>query len=125
MWNKFWKAYLLLMTLTLVIFLPRVIQKPQFTNITGEIIHIITLIGLYGYCFKRKIGTSKIWKIVFWVSVLAEIELNVLPSLSHSLDRVSNVGFVLGYAFGFVIPFLIYIVIYLYAFKSPEIWGKS
>ena len=70
---KWWKVYFGFMAVYYAIVLVEAILKPSLMTAAGALFDTLTLIALYGFCFSRKIGLNRYWKIGFFVVVFQEL----------------------------------------------------
>jgi len=118
---KLWKGYFFLMCLFFILIFFGLIYKPKLVGIVEELFNLITLVALYGFCFKRLLVQRMFWKIMFFSAVLFEIVYVMLEPVSAPSLNVMVVAYVVA----LILTVPVYIAMYLYAFKRNDIWGDE
>ena len=135
--RKFWKIYFFLMIGIMAIeFVMRLYFSSWFMNELylsicnqGELlIALISLVGMYGFIYKKKIISNIFW-IVFFIlvalysiwDIYLDVQLNsklnnMYPTEPDILESI--IDFFLNYILG--LP--LYIGLFIYGFRSKEIW---
>jgi hypothetical protein len=130
----YWKAYFFLGVLLLVLTAAVLIGFPLFFKDEAsapEVIagyaafpfYTVQLIGLYGFVYWRRVGSERLWRVVFAITAI-ETAWNLysladdLPDLQGDetcfLVAVSVAGTALA------VP--MFIALFVYAFRSPALW---
>ncbi len=85
---------------------------------------IISLIGLFGYVYKKPIFRSVIWKVWFIICIgwqLYYFTLTDIPDNSE-IPIVGKIIFMIIFI-AFMFPF--YLALYLYGYKSDQLWESA
>lgn len=126
-----WKIYFIaLLTLTIGAYIAA-FSDFDYIDIP---LNMISMIGLFGYAYKRRFFFRGFWKywlfvIIFWDS------LHLFLSIKHSWinDRESIelaghnfiVAIIIGAAIGLAIFLPGFIALYLYGFRSKDLWDRD
>ena len=91
------------------------------------IIEIISMIGLFGYCYQIKILSASIWRQVLILKICEIIYVFLFYRGSEDIWKGNLVFYEILIILGFIIFFDLIKVyaLYLYTFKSKYIWSKS
>jgi hypothetical protein len=85
------------------------------------LITLVTLIGIYGYAFRKPLVSRNFWKLWFGFFLLWDFLFNfVLPGWywGELFDRLVLVAFL-----AMLIP--AYLALYLYSFRSDTLWLRK
>jgi len=121
---KLWRFYFWLSIAITAYAVWHVIVMPALMDIIGLTVSGFALVGLYGFCFNRKIGARNLWKVVF----LTYLFEDVIYCLIRMHARSAYIGLsllVIVYGMTFLLNLPSYIAMYLYAFKRNDIWGEK
>jgi hypothetical protein len=118
--NIFWLIYLALSVCFIIWDFLFVSDKPSMLdNMVGLAISILSLAGLVGFIFQRRIGYRLLWRILFCLAALGfGFGLAVIlfvGELPNSLKFLAILAI--------AIPS--YYALFSYAYRSPHIWEKS
>lgn len=119
----FWKIYFFVLVVLLA-FYHSSVRFPRIWEVLNLVIDVIALIGLFGFCWEKKIFKRLFWKTflpicIIW-SVLYQLfipdiqKVYVAPYLGwfELADRI----------FSLSINILLFIALYLYGFRRTELW---
>jgi glucose-6-phosphate-specific signal transduction histidine kinase len=132
----YWKLYLLLGTLFSVLLVTLVfwffLRFPEEASAPAVLLvcagfpfYIVQLAGLYGFVYWRRVGSERLWRLVFAVTAI-ETALNL-----HSLiDSVYDLGggetalFLIVSLTGTALVVPLFLALFIYAFRSPRLWAE-
>lgn len=124
--NILWKIYFWFLVMVVGAFFgASLVQGLDAVKIIDFVISLISLAGLFGFAYRRKIGVSLLWKVWLPVIVAWDAWTNFLwNGLSgfHGLAWLDVI--VVGAVFDAIFAGE-YIALYLYGFRSEEIWRKA
>jgi hypothetical protein len=103
------------MSLIYIIGLVGVFIKPTVRDCVGMILSAVTLVGLFGFSFKKELFIKKFWQISLIVCLSEEL-WDSFKTYSSGM----NTGDIVNVAI--IIP--IYVAVFLYAFRSETLWGE-
>lgn len=97
-------------------------------------LNIISMIGLFGYAFKRCYFFRGFWKywlfvIIFWDSL--HVFLSIKYSWLNDRETIElagqyfNVAIIIGAAIGLAIFLPGFIALYLYGYRSRDLWDRD
>ena len=120
-----WKIYFLVFIILLIpsYFIIFTGQPTPF-DLLDLILSSISVIGLFGFAFHKKLFTQKFWQ--FWVIVFLvwDISYNLIFSkllgLAQKIEGVGMLELIIGFIF--VIP--IYFALFRYGYKSNSLWKQ-
>lgn len=85
---------------------------------------VIPFVGLVAFSWGKPLGFPWVWKVVFWVVVLAQFVV-MIRSISGENDvRFSERNDVFN-PISILLELPFFIGLYLYAYRSPSIWKKQ
>jgi len=96
------------------------------TNLSEEVIRIISIIGIVYYGLKKKLLVKAIWQFVF-IGLIINTSLSLFPLYEKfiHLNHIDLPGIIV-YLITMPLLFIpLFIGIFLYAFKSKEIWRNT
>ena len=121
---KLWRFYFWLSVAVTIFGIWHLIVMPALMDIVGLLVSGFALVGLYGFCFNRKIGIRNLWKAVFFVYLFEDIIYYLIRM--HARSAYIGLFFlVIVYGLTFLLNLPSYIAMYLYAFKRKDIWGEG
>ena len=98
----------------------------------GELlILLVSLVGMYGFVYKKKIISNILW-MVFFVLVISysiwDIHLDV--QLNNKLNSMyptepDILELIIEFFFNYILPLPLYIGLFFYGFRSKEIWKNN
>ena len=119
----FWKIYFWVLTILVTAFYFAVGFQYEWMVI-GLVIDFIVIIGLFGFCWKRRIFCKLFWKIFFvWNLIWANFCKHFLPELEIPEHKIYTQSFeMFDRVFTLTLIILWLIALFLYAFRSSDIW---
>ena len=122
-----WKAYfwfLFVVNLVLIIFL---VYEPEAYGAAARdyvdlAVSSTALVGLFGYCYQKRVATRNFWKILFPV-MFASDTFQILSDDWTGPEELKTL--MIGIAVMLVVVFPLYIAIYRYGFKDDIIWSGT
>ena len=85
---------------------------------------VVPFVGLFAFSWGKPLGFPWVWKVVFWVVVLAQFVV-MIRSISGENDvRFSEWNDVFN-PISILLELPFFIGLYLYAYRSPSIWKKQ
>ena len=121
---KPWKVYFWFMVASNAGFLWKVISRPTLMYAIDAAFNALTLVALYGFCFNRKLGFQKYWKVAFFIAVIQAVFFSMKEIFSEMI-RLDLSAVIVGVIIGLALIVPIYVAMYLYAFKSDDIWKEG
>ncbi len=99
---------------------------PRHWGVIDFIIYILATIGLFGFCWSKKIFTKNFWKILLPICIIWNIFyqyfIPLMPEVAKLSPKIPRVVL----ATIIWIPYIpLVIALYLYGFKNTELWGKN
>jgi hypothetical protein len=120
-WKLYLWAMLALLLLTFAIFGVRWIQILDLLDLA---VFGVGMLGLFAFCYRRRIGTRRFWKVwlpseVLWdLAILFVFEpLGLAYAIPGEPSSITDSLIGLGGA----LP--LYVGLYLYGHRSPEVWA--
>jgi hypothetical protein len=88
--------------------------------------YIVQLIGLFGFIYWRRIGSSLLWKFVFGATVLELVWAVYEMAVETSPFPRDDLMFLLAMAVGGTVLLLpLLVALYIYAFRSQGLWVQA
>ncbi len=119
--NVLWKIYFWFTVALSALGLWSALMKPELITTIGMFVAIVPFVGMYGFCFSRKIAFRKFWKVVFFIYPLSDIVFCAFRFHPYSAE-IGLVFITVVYGLVFLLNLPSYIAIYLYAFKRSDVW---
>lgn len=102
-------------------------------DIIDLLISVIALLGLYAFCWNKKILNQVFWKIFFLATIVwAIISTYILPLPPQLVEKITERGMTisqpiiyLSATFGLILTLPLFLALYSYAFKSEGIWKSE
>ena len=128
----YWKLYLLVMAVLtiagwgLMFFLSGEITSIEdMAEWAALPMYLVQLVGLFGLVYGRRIGSARVWKLVFAVTALDFLWNGY--SLAINAESFANISaiflvFMAAVVAAIFVPLLA--ALYLYAFRSDEMWNQ-
>lgn len=122
-----WKAFF---WLTLVLMLLSAISLPFIDGLNlfdyaDFMLSVVSVVGLYGFCFYRRLGNVVFWRYFFYVVLVESIIFSIVLPIME-IPRYGEVADVTGwYIFEIVYTSLLLWAIYRYAYKVPFLWERA
>lgn len=119
----FWKIYFGILVIILALYHPSV-GFPRIWEFIDLIHNIIAIVGLFGFCWERKIFTRLFWRIflivcIIWILLyqyyipeIQRVYVAPAPQWFGLFDRV----------FSLVMNILLLVALFLYGFRRSELW---
>lgn len=118
----FWKCVFFLYALFTAFDLFSLPSRPFFPTGAGSILGVVTAVAMAGYAFRIRIGSARLWQILFVLQLLGiAIALGALIKM-HTLTGGVRREFSPFILLVLPVSFLIMYPWFRYAFRSPEIW---
>lgn len=111
-----WKIYFCVFSIMVVYcYISLFPSKSNAIDFIDAIMYITTLIGIYGYAFKKKILYLTFWRSFFFGIIIWDIFNDTLFNAHNDLDFTIELLIII---LSLLITLPGYIAIYLYGFKS-------
>ena len=119
----FWKIYFWILVVLLALYHASV-GFPRIWEFIDLIHNIIAIVGLFGFCWERKIFTRLFWKIFlivciiwfllyqYYIPEIQRVYVAPAPQWFGLFDRV----------FSLVMNILLFVALYLYGFRRTYLW---
>ena len=119
----FWKIYFWISIVLLMFYYPTV-GLSRIWEIINLLIDVLATIGLFGFCWEKKLFTKLFWRVflpvcIIWAVVygyfIPEPQVVYLapdPKWFQSVDKIFSAGW----------NILCFVALFLYAFRRPELW---
>lgn len=127
----YWKVYLGVMAVLLIgasILIVHDLReqsaRDQLVQLASIPLYVAQLVGLFGFVYRRRIGSPLLWKLVLLASI-AEVAWNGYETLNDTRDATSEQFgfFLLGIvAAATIVDLPLLIALYVYAFRSSALW---
>jgi hypothetical protein len=89
-------------------------------------LYIVQLVGLFGFIYWRRIGSSLLWKLVFGATVLELVWAAYEMAVETSPLFSDDLSFFLAMAVGGIVLLLpLLVALYIYAFRSRVLWVQA
>jgi hypothetical protein len=85
---------------------------------------LVSLCGLFGYAFSRRIGTFQFWRIWLLVALLFDVLYETLLTELGLANQIPGSEPLQPVEWVVIIPLIlpVYFGLYLYGYRSPELW---
>jgi hypothetical protein len=125
-----WKIYFVVFAIILLrFFLYIPFSHNSVYDLIDVPISIITLVGLYGYSFKKRILLRRFWAYWLFITVVWRFSYTFFFSLTFIYTHFFDIRAFFVFFVFFLIPIIIriplYIALYLYAFRSKDLWDRD
>ena len=117
----FWKIFIWVY-LSISVFLFTLIE-PTIFLVSDVIIWLITLVGLFGYAYEKRIFNNIFWRIWLFVKISWDVYFNFLDDLITQ-SKLPVYNDIPAYILFACILLTCYIGIYSYGYKNVEFWKK-
>ena len=96
-------------------------------DIIDLIVFIISAVGLFGFCWSKRILEQQLWKSFFIICIVWNIYYQYFVPMHQVMDQFSEKGMSQPLlATIVIIPYIpMFIALYLYGFKRIELWKKK
>jgi hypothetical protein len=129
----YWKMYFMLMAALTVGGVGLSLYYWRETASLGRIaewaslpMYIVQLLGLFGFIYWRRIGSSLLWKFVFGATVLELGWAAYEMAVETSVFSGDELPFLLAMAVGGTVLLLpLLVALYIYAFRSRVLWVQA
>lgn len=121
-----WKIYFIL--LLFIYFISYIgYEKMRLWEIIDLVLFIISLVGLYGFSWSRRIFTQEFWQVFIMVSIIWNTGYNYfVPLPTFMVEIIDNKMSQATLATLSLIPYIPCLIgVYLYGFKRPALWGTN
>ena len=88
-------------------------------------LYVAQLVGLYGYVYVRRIGSCRIWQLIFVVSMLDAFWMAYEFTTSASPAELGSLFVVTVAAAAAVLILPLWLALYSYAFRSESLWANA
>jgi hypothetical protein len=99
----------------------------RFWEVFDCLYFVGSMVGLYGFCWQKKIFSKPFWGIYFWScliwNILYQFVFPMLPQY-HEIFRVGTRGFIFSVV-NCVLFIPLVIGLFRYAFRRNELWNKK
>lgn len=93
-------------------------QTPSAVTLANWVLSITLLTALWAYALRRRLGTPKYWRVVFWIVLFANVVMLVPVLLAGP-----QIAMVAGGLTLVIVP--AYFAAFRYAYRSPELWNAG
>ena len=107
-----WKIYFFLLILILGVRYLLSLSELNYSHYIDLLISILSLVGLVGLAFKKKIFSAKFWKVYFFVYLIWDFLFNIVIDPYVRQTKFNPTSLI-----GLVILIPLYIALYIYGFK--------
>jgi len=122
-----WKVYLWVMVLLLATVPILGVQWIQPLDLVDLGISIAGTAGLFGYAYRRHIGSRSFWRAWLPIEVVWDLAIVLFLAPIGMAQQYPNAepSTFLEDAIGILVLTPLYLALYFYAFRSPELWQRS
>ncbi len=84
----------------------------------------MALLGLFGYIYRRCFLNIILWKIIFFIQVIALVYSSYILLTGFSQSNLSQLDIALMLFFTLLLMGPEVLALYLYSYKSKELWSN-
>ena len=124
--NIAWKIFFWLFTplMLITIFGILFIENLNALDYIDVFIFLLTLLGLYGYAFSKKIATRAVWKVVFYTFIIWSVFYEAISPFILNIPQYGVAAEIDMWLLLNIIYLPLFISLYFYSFKSEHIWKQ-
>jgi len=121
-----WKIFFWLLTALMLISIFAIfyIENLNALDYFDMLIFSVSILGLYGYAFSKKIGARIIWRVVFYILITWSIFYEVFSPFILNIPQYGEAGVIDIWLLFNIIYLPLFMSLYYYGFKSEHIWKQ-